>query len=520
MPEEAQPRKKRSDFEGKHWSEVLTDELEEKKEEPFVITGGMTTSGPAHLGTVCEFLYPSILQECLKSRSMLSEFHFVADILDAFDSIPFELKQYEKELTPELGKPLVYTKDPMNCHRSLGEHYLAQAREVARTLGVDVEMLKANVLYDEGKFDGYARLFLKEEAKAKEIVARTSMKKVEDMGRWSPIMAICEKCGKIATTRITWHDEEQYEYVCDVDVEYTKGCNYKGRGSIGQHKYKLQWRLHWPSWQAFFGSSIEGSGVDHMTKGGSATTADAIHKEMFSREPPIFFKYGFVLINGKKYSKSKGIGMSAFELLKLIPPTMVRYILIENDIQRDKDINLTGDKLIAVYEDVERVSKLKEPKVRADMKKMLAFKLSIGKLPWKASFVDMLLNFQIYKDWNKVAEMLKDKEGVEYLSKYIEEWVRMGFEPEKYNFSVNPTRITELNAVVDEFRDKLQESMGELEVHNLVYEVAKDNSVDASQLFAALYKSLIGKENGPRMGKLIVSIGVEKTKEMLAYSVN
>ena len=127
--------------------------------------------------------------------------------------------------------------------------------------------------------------FLKTRRRLKEIVATTSMRKIEDLKGWSPIMPICEKCGKIATTRVTSHTNDEYEYVCDVDVKYTKGCDFKGKAKITDHKYKLQWRLHWPSWQAIFNSSIEGSGLDHMTKGGSATTAPVIHKEILKQRP-------------------------------------------------------------------------------------------------------------------------------------------------------------------------------------------------------------------------------------------
>ena len=59
-----------------------------------------------------------------------------------------------------------------------------------------------------------------------------------------------------------------------------------------------------------------------------------------------------------------------------------------------------------LYNDIERISTLKEPENRADEKKILAFNVAIKKLPWKSSFVDMLLNYQIYKNWKKVGEML------------------------------------------------------------------------------------------------------------------
>ena len=48
MPSEKEDSKKNL-----HWSEQLAQEIISSKSEPFVISGGMTTSGPTHLGTVC-----------------------------------------------------------------------------------------------------------------------------------------------------------------------------------------------------------------------------------------------------------------------------------------------------------------------------------------------------------------------------------------------------------------------------------------------------------------------------------
>ena len=513
-------KKSKEEMRNKHWTEILVDRLLEEKKAPYVITGGMTTSGPAHFGTVCEFMYPAVLQQSMQNRGVKAEFHFVGDILDAFDGIPYELQKYTGVLTPELGKPLGYTKDPLGCHSSLGMHYLEQARALMKLLSLDIEVIPVNQLYDSGKFDSYASLFLHEEEKVKEVVARTSMKKIEALNGWSPIMPICEGCGKIATTIVTWHNDDEYEYTCSRDVEYTKGCNFKGRAKLKDHRYKLQWRLHWPAWQAFFNSGIEGSGIDHMTKGGSATTAYSVHKEILNREPPILFKYGFVLIHGKKYSKSKGIGMSAIELTELIPPEILKYALIEPDIQKDKDIDPDGDKLIMLYDTVERISRLKQADNRADEKKILAFNVAVKKLSWKSSFVDMLLDYQIYRDWKKVGEILDDPDGVEYLSPYIERWLARGYAPDRYNFSIKNVKIDSNKEAVGKFMSGLKLGMMDLEVHNLVYDNAKDAGIDANALFASIYTALIGKDKGPRIGKLIVSIGIDKAKEMLAFAIS
>jgi len=212
--------------------------------------------------------------------------------------------------------------------------------------------------------------------------------------------------------------------------------------------------------------------------------------------------------------------MSAIELSELIPPELLMFALTEPSVQQDKEIDITGDKLILLYNDVERLSKIKNPETRADAKKLLAFKIMIKSLGWSASFVDMLLNYQIYKDWDRVATLLKDQKGVKYLSPYIEKWLEKGFAPERYNFSIKETKIGSLVSEVNLFNEKLNEGMNELEVHNLVYAVARESKVSPDDLFKVIYEAVIGKGKGPRMGKLLVAIGIKKVKKMLSFATS
>jgi len=61
----------------------------------------------------------------------------------------------------------------------------------------------------------------------------------------------------------------------------------------------------------------------------------------------------------------------------------------------------------------------------------------------------------------------------------------------------------------------LNSSMNAGEIHDLVYTVAEQNGLKTSKLFKALYASLISKDHGPRFGKLIVALGVQRIKEVL-----
>jgi len=501
-----------------HWAEMLASRVESEKKEPFTITAGMTTSGPTHLGTLCEFLFPSAIQKELVSEGKNCDYVFIADIFDAFDSVPSVFSKHEKELAQHLGKPLSDVPDPEGCCASFGDHFLNESLAVMKKFGVSPKIVRANELYSSGAMDDLAKFFLANEAQARELVGRTSLKG-ELPAEWSPIMPVCQNCGKIATTRVASHGADSYKYVCDRDAKYVKGCGFAGENKISDHHYKLTWRLHWPSWMKHFNTTAEGAGMDHHTRGGSWDTCVAVFNEMFKREPPIGYKFGFILFKGRKYSKSKGIGMGVTELLELLPADVIAYLLLKPDLQENIDIDPSPVNLLRALDDFKSAGDLSamNPELstltRTDRKRVLAFRLSSGKPAWKSSFTDLLLYYELYKDWGVVAEKLQDKEGVERLKLHVEGWVKRGFVPEEYSFSFAPSKVS--SQASRDFVESLSPGMSALEIHNLVFEVAKRNSIEASALFSELYQSLIAKPKGPKMGKFIEAIGVSRVKGAL-----
>ncbi|MEW6528610.1 MAG: lysine--tRNA ligase [Candidatus Micrarchaeota archaeon] len=514
-----------------HWAEQLANEIIAHKKPPFVISSGITTSGPAHLGTLCEFLYPSKIRDILVQKGYETKFYFVADILDAFDSIPIVMQQYEKQLAPHLGKPLASVPDFSGKSKSFGDHFLDEIKRIMEKFEVPCEVVRMNELYSSGKMDRYTKFFLENEKQAKEIVGRATKEtkeinknrknketeKAEETGKeektyWNPIMPVCAKCGKIATTRVLLHDGENYEYACDKEVGYTKGCGFVGKDSIYNHKYKLVWRLHWAVWQDLLGTDCEGAGVDHFTKGGSRDTLEAIFREMFKKEPSIGYKFGFILFKGQKYSKSKGIGMDMADITALLPPEVITFTLIRPDLDENKNINPTKENMLRAVEEYEQSQGFAEKKLeildRAERKRALAYLLS-GKRHWKALFRDILMYHSIYSDWEKTGEALKDKEGVVYLKPYIEEWTKRDFIPDELNFKYRPKKA---EGYVREFFISLSEDADALSIHNAIFSFVKQKTIIPAELFRQIYLVLIGKERGPKLGKLIYALGINKIK--------
>ena len=501
-----------------HWSELLAQKIISEKREPYVISGGLTTSGPTHLGTVCEFLFPQAIVDSLRYAEKEAKYIFVADIYDAFDGVPSVFEQYKSELEPHLGKPLSSVPDPTGKTASFGEYFLADAKAAMDKFGVKPEIVRANELYAKAAMDKYAKLFLKSEAKVREIVAKSSLRdKLPDW--WSPIMPICEKCGKVSTTRVVSHDGDSYEYACDRDVKYTKGCGFTGKAKISDHRYKLTWRLHWPAWQDHFNTAAEGGGVDHFTRGGSRDTLEAVFKDIFKKEPSIGYKFGFILFEGKKYSKSKGTGMGVKELMELIPAEVLKYMLLKPDIQENVDINPTPLNVLRAIEDYEKALALlssgkAESLSRADRKRALAAKLSSegaeGGRGWKTPFIDLILYRNLQWSWDQIVSTTGDASAVMKLTPYIEAWERKNFIPDEYSFAYKPQKAGG-NAAA--FFSKLENGMPALDIHNAAFAVANERNVPPAKMFEECYLALLSKPRGPKLGKLVEAIGVERVKK-------
>jgi lysyl-tRNA synthetase class 1 len=506
-----------SDKKNMHWSEIIAKDVIDNKKAPYVVMSGITTSGPLHPGTLCEFMFADAIYKSLKKFAGEAKFVFVADILDAFDNIPAPFKQYEEELTPHLGKPLAHTPDPMGCHDSFADHFLSEATDAMETFDVHPEIMRADQAYSEGKYDKYALEYAERKDEIKKIVQESSLRETMP-DDWHPIMPICEQCGKVETTRVLSYSNGEYEYICDKKTRYgAVGCGYKGKAKITDHKYKLLFRIDWPARQDMMHVSTEGGSVDHHTRGGTLSTVAAVHRKFFKQDPPIYYKFGFLKYKGKKYSKSKGIGHSVHELMQLLPIPVFEYALLRPDIQEDKELVLDEKTLLPLISDFEHAASL-DPNAelaRADRKKSISYSLTETK-EWKSPLVDVLVNYAIHKDWDKVGQLLEDPEGVKYLSGYVDQWLQKGWIPDKYVFELGKGEAPSHPEAIKKFADSLKEGMTDQDVHTLVFETATSSDIPPKELFQDLYKVLIGKTMGPRFGKFAIIIGIPRLKELLS----
>jgi len=486
--------------------EIVESVLRLRGGDLYVVASGITTSGPTHMGTIMEVLMPYTIAKRLRSIGRKAHFIFVADTMDSFDSIPAQLTHF-KELSEFIGKPLSRVFDPYGCHRSYGHHYLDELVNLMSKLSIECdEVLVADELYSEGWYDDYARLFFSRLGDVRRILEETSFRKLPQdwMGIAKPI---CRRCGRIDKTVVLSYGNDVINYRCEA-------CGYEGYVTIESHEWKLLWRLDWPSRQDFLGVDIEGGGVDHFTRGGSWDTAQAVHRELFLKEPPIGFKFGFVLFDGRKMSKSRGVGALS-DIMKLLHPAVIKYFLLKHDLEENRNLRLDPRYLITLYDEYKLVGDGKYQ----DIKQLRAWELS-GAMRWSISFSELLVYYQIYRDWGVIRELIKDDLVINELKPYVEEWIRRNLVPDEYNVQIRPTKPpSDLKELVIIFSNSLTDEMTDVDIHNKVYEIARSRGVRPDDLFKAIYTTILGKPKGPRLGRFIKVLGVRTFKDIVNTAV-
>jgi lysyl-tRNA synthetase, class I len=170
-------------------------------------------------------------------------------------------------------------------------------------------------------------LFLKNAHLVRESYLQVS--KAQRADNWYPFQVICEKCQKIATTVTTDYNGTEVFYTCQPNAtDWVKGCGHSGWISPFDGNGKLPWKVEWVAKWQVVGVTIEMAGKDHSQKGGSRDVANSISRKVLNKQPPMHSAYEFILINGTKMSSSKGVGASAKEVADLLPPELLRFLML------------------------------------------------------------------------------------------------------------------------------------------------------------------------------------------------
>ena len=495
-----------------HWADVLADNLL-KEDKKHVLATGITPSGPIHIGNMREVLTTDAVFRAAKNKGGDVEFIYIADDFDNLRKVyPFLPKSYEKYV----GMPLSEIPCPCGKHKTYADHYLFSFLDSLKELGINPTVYRANEMYKSGMYKEAIQTALDNTKDIKNIIEKISKRQLPK--NWIPFNILCEKCKRITTSKA-----ELYEYPY---VEYSCECGYEGKvdirkGGVG----KLPWRVDWPARWKILGVTYEPFGKDHGAAGGTHDTGVKIAKEIYDYEPPQYTMYEFIMLKGKgAMHSSKGTALSAEEMLKMTPPEVLRFLLMNNQpnkhIQFDPGLGLLN--LVDEYDKLERVYFKQEEEIKGMKDLEKTYELSQpyeipNKIPFQLPYRHLVTLVQIGEKWNDVKQILirtdqipktlskDDEKHLEQRAEHAVYWLN-NFAPDMVKFEVKKKLPNvKLNSNQKKFLSSLIESLNSINwdaeaIHKAIYDSSEKQKIPIKVAFSAIYQIILGREKGPRAG--------------------
>lgn len=499
-----------------------------------------TPSGRVHVGSLRGVIVHDLIYKALKDIGVNAKFSYVFNDMDPMDGMPSYLDK--NKWGKYMGMPLYKIPSPEPGFKSFADYFAQEFIEVFNSINCKPKIIWSSELHRSGKMNETIKLVLDKADIVREIYKKV-VKKIRPSS-WFPYNPFCEKCGKISTTSVYKWDGKYVYYRCEPKiVEWATGCGYEGKVEPINENGKLVWKLDWPAHWKVIGITIESSGKDHMSSGGSYDMGVHFCKEVFGTDPPdALGGYEWFTIGGKKMSSSRGIGSSAKEISQILPPELLRFLLVRTPIKTHLDFDPIGDTIPNLFDDYDRclnsyflkiennLPKDKAGEVAADQARMIELS-EVKPLPKSRLYIPRfrtIANLLKTKkeDINKFFETQKRssltndeiqilderiKFAKIYLEKYSQEKIYL--ENEKI-FVPTESQKKFINQLTSQL--KMVKIIGDKNVvQNAISISIKESKINPKEAFTAFYQTLINKPFGPKAVDLIQELGIEKIIKLL-----
>ncbi len=492
-----------------------------------------TPSGRIHVGSLRGVIVHDLIYKALKEIGVNAKYSYVFNDMDPMDGMPTYLDKNKWE--HYMGQPLYKIPSPEDGYTSFAQFYAKEFISVFNSLNCHPQIIWSSELYRSGKMNEIIKLFLDQADKVKEIYKKVA--KAERKKDWYPYNPVCEKCGKIGTTNVYEWDGKYVYYRCEPEmVTWAKGCGHEGKVEPINENGKLPWKLDWPAHWKIIGVTIESSGKDHMSSGGSYDMAVHFCKEILKTNPPdAMGGYEWFTIGGKKMSSSKGIGSSAKEVSEILPPGVFRFFQVRMPMSTHLDFDPYGDTIPKLFDDYDRcleayflklensLPKEKAGEVLGDFARIIELS-EVNPLPKKRIFLprfrtvanlikaknNNLVSFFENQKKEKLNEEEKTllEERIKYANIYLKNYSGEKTEVKQIAFTPNEKQKEFLQVLIDNLKK-------ENDPQQAVFDSIKQANIQPREAFAVFYNTLIGKPFGPKAGDVIKQLGVNKVIELI-----
>src|SRR3989344_2755640 len=520
--------KRSQDSSSIHWTDVTAEKIIREKgdKESYTVASGITPSGVVHIGNFREIITVDLVKRALEKKGKTVRFIYSWDNYDVFRKVPKNMPKPEV-LENYLRKAIIDTPDTFGCHHSYAQHHQAKVEQDVQAVGISPEFIHQAEKYRHGDYVQGIKKALERTEIIKTILSGFREEPITE--DWLPITLFCEMCGK-DTVKITWLGGYLIKYSCDCG--HQEAFDFKKKPIL-----KLKWRGDWPMRWDYEKVDFEPGGKDHSTTGGSYDTGKQIVKEVYNFSAPTYVMYDFIKIKGGagKMSSSSGEVVDLGDVLQIYAPEIVRWIFAGTRPNKEFAISFDAD-VLKVYEDYDRCERiyfgLEKVNEKDTQKNKIAYELSSIKMvpksmPYQPGFRHLTTLLQIHSlDTDKViAYYVKelndpiDRERVRVRTDCAKNWLKK-YAPEEFKFTVQEkcqvTLVPKEKDILKQLAAKLLErNWTDIELHEEIYILCKNNNFPANDFFKLAYNVLINKDKGPRLASFILAIGKDRVAKLL-----
>jgi lysyl-tRNA synthetase class 1 len=517
------------------WADRIAKEIVDTRKpsdgKTFLIRDEKTISGRVHVGSMRGVAIHGLVAEVLSEMGVPNQYQYELNDFDPFDSLPYYLDA--DVYTEHLGKPLYTVPSPEPGFANYAEYFGAEYVNVHKKAGFTPTYYRATELYQSGKMDPYIKMSLDKAADIRRILKEVSNSVKKD--EWLPVSVVCEKCGKMMTTRSLSYDAEKetVSYICDIGPDGTVPCGYEGSVSPYGGRTKLFWKTDWAAKWCAMNVDIEGAGKDHYTKGGSHDVAAAISREIFNREAPFDIPYEFFLVGGKKMSSSKGSGSTAHDMSELFPATVFRLALIGKDINQQVEVDPAGDSVPRLYDWHDELAENVRNGVTDDFSRLYELTYPVEEragedAPWMLRFSQVAFIAQM-PHINLLEEAESQKGGalteeekalLEERKQYALFWLNT-YATDEHKFVLQETVPTTISLTPEQktalglLSEYMTEQRSGEDIHAVLHGLKTEVPIAPKDLFTAVYNVFLNRDSGPKAGWFLSVLPHEYVHKML-----
>ncbi len=502
---------------------------------PVLFETGYGPSGLPHIGTFQEVLRTTLVRRAFEAmigakpedgKTRLVAF---SDDMDGLRKVPDNVPN-QALLQENLHLPLSRVANPFDTdHDSFAAHNNAQLRAFLDRFGFQYEFIAASDMYNAGKFDEALKQVLRRNEAILDIMLPTLRE--ERRKTYSPILPVSPATGRVLQVPVEVVDAEAGT------IRFTDEDGSAVEQSALGGMSKLQWKVDWAMRWYALGVDYEMYGKDLTDSG---VQSGKIVKVLGGRKPEGLIYEMFLDQNGEKISKSKGNGLSIEEWLQYGSEESLGFYIFPNP-KSAKQLHVG-----VIPRAVDDYWSFRERLAEQELDKQLGnpvWHLARANGGFEGSEAPgagdslpvtygLLLN---------LASVLGAEATVPNLRDYLESYIGAGqvtpelevlietavnytrdyIAPTLVKRAPTPNEAEALKALDAYLADVPADASAE-DLQTEVYEIGKREEYGFENLrdwFKALYQTLLGSDQGPRMGSFIALYGVENSRKLIAEAL-